>query len=71
MKDAPKHIFLQVGPDVPPDISFPDLELGETGVSWASTRIWDTDIEYIMLTNKVKKILQAAEHKEINSQTQT
>jgi hypothetical protein len=69
MKDAPKHIFLQVGPDVPSDVSFSDLEIGETGVSWASTRIWDTDIEYILLTNKVKKTLTSAERKEINSQT--
>ena len=45
MKDAPKRIYLQIGPDVPDDT--PYSELSTEDITWCEDRINDNDLVYV------------------------
>lgn len=54
MKDIPQKIYLQVGDEVPDDISFNDLSTQD--ISWCDDRVFKNDIEYIRFDD-IKDIL--------------
>lgn len=66
MNNIPKRIYLQVGDLEDSNIDFAELR----DVTWSAERIYDTDIEYILMPSKAKKsIAQMA--KEANGRSRS